>query len=372
MRKLLLASIAGGVIGIMLGACEADMRDTAQDMSTPVEETAGVTGAEESNTPYVAIGSIEIYDDRAMDLLPEDAVIEKLTGDEFSWSEGPVWISEGDYLLFSDVPENVIYKWSEDGGLETFLQPSGYDGPETDIFREAGTNGLILDDEPGHILMGDHGNRAITRLNLETKEKTPVVASYDGKRFSSPNDLVLASSGAIYFTDPPYGLQGGDDSPAKEQDINGVYMFASAPETGDEYVALVDGTLTRPNGVILSPDEQTLYVAQSDPEAAIIVRYSLGEDGLPTDRAVFHDMTGLVEQGLPGLPDGMAMDSEGNLYATGPGGVHVFAPDGTRLALISTGTAAANVTFGGDGSTLYITSGSFLARVDVLSTGVGF
>jgi len=369
MKRLLLVSVACGAMTVVLGACEESMQDVADDVSSAMEETGS---GDVADSPYEAIGSIEIYDDRAMALIPENAKIEKLTGNEFSWSEGPVWISEGDYLLFSDVPENVIYKWSEEGGLETFLKPSGYDGPATDIFRESGTNGLILDSEPGYILMGDHGNRAITRLNLETKEKQSVVAYYDDKRFSSPNDLVLASSGALYFTDPPYGLQGGDDSSAKEQDINGVYMFASAPETGDEYVAVVDDTLSRPNGVILSPDEQTLYVAQSDPEAATVFSYALGEDGLPTGRSVFHDMTGLVEQGLAGLPDGMAMDTEGNLYATGPGGVHVFAPDGTRLALIATGTAAANVTFGGDGSTLYITSGAFLARVDLLSTGLGF
>ncbi|WP_206711147.1 SMP-30/gluconolactonase/LRE family protein [Aquisalinus flavus] len=382
MKRLLLASVMGGVMSVTLGACEDDRQDTAGNEASSMEEadmamqttdeTGRDNGADDAVSAYETVGSIEIYDDRALALIPENAGIEKLTGDDFSWSEGPVWISEGDYLLFSDVPENVIYKWSEQGGLETFLQPSGYDGPQTDIFRESGTNGLIRDDEPGFILMGDHGNRSITRLNLETKEKTSVVAYYDDKKFSSPNDLVLASSGAIYFTDPPYGLQGGDDSPAKEQEINGVYVFAAAPETGDAYVAVVDGTLSRPNGVILSPDEQTLYVAQSDPAAAKIFSYTLGADGLPTGRSDFADMTTMVEQGLPGLPDGMAMDAGGNLYATGPGGVHVFAPDGTRLALISTGTAAANVTFGGDGSTLYITSGSFLARVELLSTGVSF
>lgn len=380
MNKVLCASALGGAMCLALLACDDDMQDVADDISTAIAQDDGAGAAADGtalpqdglDSPYEAIGSIEIYDDRAMDLIPENAQIEKLTENTFSWSEGPVWISEGDYLLFSDVPENVIYKWSEESGLETFLKPSGYDGPQTDMFREAGTNGLIRDDEPGYILMGDHGMRAVTRLNLETKEKTPVIAYYDDRKLNSPNDLVLASSGAIYFTDPPYGLRGVDESPAKEQDINGVYMFASAPETGDEYLALVDGSLRKPNGIILSPDEGTLYVAQSDPAAAAIFTYTLGDDGLPMERQVFSDMTTMVEQGLPGLPDGMAMDTEGNLYATGPGGVHVFAPDGTRLALISTGTAAANTTFGGDGSTLYITSGAFLARVDLLSTGLGF
>ena len=354
MKRSLLAGLA--LLPVLLAAgCSADeaeaVSEPAADIAVPAYET---------------IGTITRSDPRADAILPEGAVIEKLTANDFRWSEGPVWIREGGYLLFSDVPQNTIYKWAEGEGVSVWMQPAGYDGPATEDFREPGTNGLIPAGQPGAILIADHGNRMVASLDLETQEKTPLATEYEGMKFSSPNDLVLAANGALYFTDPPYGLAGIDDSPLRETPFNGVYRLAEGT------VALVDDALSKPNGVILSPDQSTLYVAQSDPAAAKIFRYALGADGLPTERTEFADMTAQVAEGLPGLPDGMAIDTDGNLYATGPGGVHVFAPDGTELALISTGSAAANCTFGDDGSTLYITSGAFLARVRLSATGYGF
>jgi gluconolactonase len=291
--------------------------------------------------------------------------IERLA-DGFTWSEGPVWIGEGDYLLLSDVPANTMYRWSEKDGLSVFLKPSGYAGDEPDIFREPGSNGLS--NGPGNsILMADHGNRAVARLDLATKTKTFLATHYQGKRFNSPNDLVMASDGSIYFTDPPYGLEGLNESPHKELPYNGVFRLLVSGE-----VELLDDGLTFPNGVILSPDETILFVSVSDPEAPIIHAYDVGPDGSVSGRRVFADMSDLAEQGRAGLPDGMAIDVEGNLFATGPGGVHVFTPAGDRLGTIDTGTKIANCTFGEDGRTLFLASSDFLARVRTNTIGVGF
>lgn len=307
----------------------------------------------------------------AAEVFAEGVQVEKLTDDRFGWSEGPVWIEDGEYLLFTDVPGNTIYKWTEAAGLEVFLQPSGYGGEDADgVFSEPGANGLIAGDLPGTILLGDHGNRAIARLDLSTKEKTILVTEYNGKKFSSPNDLLLVEDGAIYFTDPPYGLKGQDASPFKEQAFNGVYLWQPGADGGT--VQVIDDSLIRPNGVVRSPDGGTLYVTVSHPEASLIYAYTLGTDGLPTERRLFADLTPMLSQGYEGFPDGMAVDVDGRLYVTGPGGVHVFLPDGTPVARIVTGTPVSNCAFGDDGRTLYLTSASFLARVDLKTTGLGF
>jgi gluconolactonase len=297
-------------------------------------------------------------------MIAAGTAIERLA-DGFQWSEGPVWIPEGGYLLLSDVPANKMYCWSERDGLSVFLEPSGYAGSEVGIFREPGSNGLILGDG-NTILLADHGNRAVARMDLGTRSKTFLATHFGGKRFNSPNDLVRASDGSIYFTDPPYGLEGLNRSPHKEIPFNGVYHLLPSGE-----VELLDDRLTFPNGIILSPDGRTLYVAVSDPDAAQIQAYSLDRSGRPTSRRLFADMTELARGGLPGLPDGMAIDAEGNLYATGPGGVHVFSPEGVRFGRIDTGTAIANCAFGEDGKTLFLASSHFLARLRTEVAGLG-
>ena len=194
-----------------------------------------------------------------------------------------------------------------------------------------------------------------------------MAASFEGKKFNSPNDAVRAKSGIIYFTDPPYGHANEDASEMKELAFNGVYALYP-----DGALALLDDKLTRPNGIILSPDERTLYVANSDSEDAKWMAYTLDENGMPDERREILNVTEDVKAGEPGLPDGMAIDNQGNIFATGPGGVLILSPEGERLGLIRTGTAIANCAFGDDGHTLYMTSNSFLARVKTKSKGTAF
>lgn len=320
---------------------------------------------ERSITPQATVGQIIRTHPTLDSLVSPDAKIERLA-DGFTWSEGPVWITEGKYLLFSDVPANKMFRWSAKDGLSVFLDPSGYAGSEKGIFREPGSNGLIRG--PGNsILLGDHGNRAVAQLDLSTKAKTFLAMHYQGKRLNSPNDLVRASDGSIYFTDPPYGLEGLNQSPHKELPFNGVYRLLPGGE-----VRLIDDSVSFPNGIILSPDERTLYVAVSDPEMPVIFAYPLDEKGNAGSRRLFADMSSFAKQGLPGLPDGMAIDAHGNLFATGPGGVHVLSPGGDFLGRIDTGTAVANAKFGEDGRTLFLASHSFIARVRTNTKGLGF
>lgn len=300
-------------------------------------------------------------------IVPADARVEPVA-EGFTWAEGPAWIagSDGGHLLFTDVPENRLYRWSPREGLSVFLEPSGYAGPPLDALREPGANGLHP--EPGGtVLLADSGSRLVARLDLATKKKTPLATHYQGRRFNSPNDLVRRRDGTVFFTDPPYGLTGIDDSPAKELRFNGVYRLDP-----DGRVRLLDDRLRYPNGIALSPDERTLYVANSDPAHPLWIAYALDERGEVAGRRVFADASDLVAQGAPGLPDGMAVASDGTLFATGPGGVLVFAPDGRRLGRIETGTAVSNCAFGDDGRSLYMTSDHFVARVRVTVAGPGF
>ena len=331
---------------------------------SPKEEAApNVDAALETTVPsYEIIGSVRAVSDK---LISKDVTVEKIGGD-FMWSEGPVWIKQGGYLLFTDVPGNTIYKFKDGEGITTWMTPSGHPDPKPSYTSSQGANGLYPYDEE-HIIVPDHGNRVLYKMNLITKAKTVLAERFEGKRFNSPNDAVLSKAGVIYFTDPPYGLEKQDNSEAKELMHNGVYALYP-----DGAIVLLDDKLTRPNGIVLSPDEATLYVANSDPEDAKWMAYSLDENGMPDGRREILNVTTDVKAGEPGLPDGMAIDSEGNLYATGPGGVLILSPEGERLGLIRTGTAIANCTFGDDGHTLYMTSHSFLARVRTEAKGLGF
>jgi gluconolactonase len=215
--------------------------------------------------------------------------------------------------------------------------------------------------------MCDHGNRAVARLDLETRRKTFLATHYEGRRFNSPNDLVLAGDGSIWFTDPPYGLEGLNASPVKEQPVNGVYRLHP-----DHRVELVVADMSFPNGILLSPDGRTLYVANSDPDHAVVRAFALDETGAVRGQEVFADMTNAVGPGMPGLPDGMAVDKAGNLFITGPGGVHILSPGGARLGRIDTGTAVANCAFGEDGRTLFLASSHMLARIRTRTRGLGY
>lgn len=311
-----------------------------------------------------SIGRIERYDARFDKLVPADATIDVIAHG-FDWSEGPVWVPNGRYLLFSDIPRNSIYKWKEGEGLSLFLKPAGYTGA-VPFGAEPGTNGLALDPK-GRLVMCEHGDRRVSRLDFEYDAiKTTLASHYEGKRLNSPNDLVFKSNGDLYFTDPPYGLPERENDPRRELDFFGVYRLAA-----DGKLTLLTKEMTRPNGIAFSPDEKTLYVAQSDPQAAIWRSFPVKADGTLGKGKVFFDATKWVNV-RPGLPDGMEVDRAGNIWATGPGGVLVFSPDGTLLGRLDTREKTANLTFGDDGSTLYITADMFVCRVPTTTKGLGF
>ena len=278
----------------------------------------------------------------------------------FDWAEGPVWVESGGYLLFTDLPQNVIWRWSEADGLSEFMRPSGFDGEDASHLREPGANGLVIEPS-GALLMCDHGNRSLSRVDLATRRKTIVVDRFERKRLNSPNDLVIHRSGAIYFTDPPYGLEGLNESPVKELAHNGVYRLAP-----DGKVTLIDDALSFPNGVALSPDHRTLYVAVSDPQAPILMAYALGDDGRATSSRLVFDAASMMGPDAPGVPDGLKVDARGRIFTTGPGGVLVLTPDGELLGVIDTGRATANCAFGPGGASLFMTADDRLARVALI------
>jgi gluconolactonase len=313
--------------------------------------------------PFPAVGKIERVDPRLDQLIPRDAVLEKLA-EGFAWTEGPVWIRDGACLLFSDIPRNSIMKWKDGDGISLFLKPAGYTGTAA-RGGESGTNGLLVDRE-GRLVMCQHGDRRIVRVEPDGRWTT-LVDRYQQKRLNSPNDAVLKSNGDLYFTDPPYGLAGGPTDPARELSFCGVFRVSTKGE-----VTLLTDQMTRPNGIGFSPDEKTLYVAQSDPEKAVWMAFDVKPDGTLGPGRVFFDATPWVKQKLPGLPDGLKVDKKGNLFATGPGGVNVFAPDGTFLGRINTGVPTSNCRFGGDGSVLYVTANQWLCRIRTGTKGMEY
>lgn len=299
------------------------------------------------------IGSIERIDPAFDKLVPVDAAIEVLA-DGFEWTEGPVWSSEEGGLLFSDIPRNRINKWDPKSGLSIFMNHSGYTGKTPFTGVEPGSNGLAFD-SAGRLNMCCHGDRAIKRVEKDGKV-TVLADKYEGKRLNSPNDLAIKSNGDLYFTDPPYGLPKGENDPGRELDWFGVYRLSK-----DGKLELLIKDLPRPNGVTFSPDEKFLYVAQSDPKAAVVMKYPVKEDGTLGKGAVFFDATQSVGK-QKGLPDGLKTDSAGNVWTTGPGGVLVFSPEGKLLGKLLTGEATSNCAFGDDGA-LYITADMYLCRV---------
>jgi gluconolactonase len=310
------------------------------------------------------IGRIERLDPAFDALVPRDAQIEKLA-EGFVWTEGPVWRKSGGYLLFSDIPNNAINKWREGQGVTTFMRPAGYNGA-TPSGRELGTNGLTFDAND-KLVVADHGNRQIARINDSIFTRVTLADRYEGKRLNSPNDLVFHPNGDIYFTDPPYGLDGINDSKSKELSFNGVYRLKPSGE-----LTLLTKDLTFPNGIAISPDGKTLYVAVSDGKNPIYMAYDIQPDGTIARGRVFFDPAPLVAQGRIGSADGMKVDAKGNLFATGPGGVLVFNSAGKHLGTIMTGERTANVAFGDDGSTLYMTADHKLMRIRLATKGLGF
>lgn len=311
---------------------------------------------------FATIGFVERLDAEIDSLVPPGVQIEVLaTG--FDWSEGPVWVADESFLLFSDVPGNKIHKWSAAEGVSVWLEPSGYTGA-TSRGGEPGSNGLLLDPD-GHLVLCQHGDRRVARmeapLTTPAAEFVTLADRYDGMRFNSPNDAVFDRSGALYFTDPPYGLAEGPDDPAREMEFSGVFRV----DPGGT-VSLLTTELTRPNGIALSPDQTTLYVANSDPASALWMVFEISPEGSLGQGDVLFDATSMVGA-RPGLPDGLKVDDRGYLFATGPGGVLVLTPDGRHLGTLVTTKPTANCAFDEAKNVLYMTADDSLLRVRLRS-----
>jgi len=305
-----------------------------------------------------SVGTIERLDPALDEIVPANARIEKLAGG-FTFTEGPVWMKEG-YLLFSDIPANVIRKWTPDGQVTVFLEKSGYEGTDAPAGAFIGSNGLTLDAE-GRLIICEHGNGRVTRLEKDGS-RTVIADKYEGKRLNSPNDAVMKSDGWLYFTDPPYGLVKQDEDPKKELKFNGIYRVK------DKKIELLYKEMTRPNGLAFSPDEKYLYVANSDPARKVWMRFEVTAKGGLANPQVFFDATSSTEEGLP---DGMKVDEKGNLYCTGPGGVWIFSPAGKHLGTIKPPEVPANCAWGdADGKTLYMTARTGLYRIKLGIAGI--
>jgi gluconolactonase len=302
-------------------------------------------------------------DPRMDQLVARDAVVEKIA-DGFSWVEGPVWDRKGGYLLFSDIPNNSVFKWLEGAGVTLFLKPSGYTGSTRFEGKEPGSNGLTFDSS-GRLVLCEHGDRRIARMDPDGR-KTTLADNYEGKRLNSPNDLVFKSNGDLYFTDPPFGLPKAFDDPGKELDFSGVYRL-----TPDGRLTLLTKQIRAPNGIAFSPSEKTLYISNSEPGHAVWIAYDVREDGTISNGRVFFDATSEAKT-KQGAPDGMKVDREGNLFGAGPGGLYIIAPDGTKLGAIEADVPISNCAWGNDGSTLYIAASSSIYRVKLLTRGAGF
>jgi gluconolactonase len=312
------------------------------------------------------VSPVERLDPGLDALLPKDMSLEVLA--DFSerpgphWLEGPVWDRQHGRLLFSDVKANAIHLWKRERGVQLFLQPSGYTGSQPFAGEEPGANGLAFDTR-GRLLMCEHGDRRVCRLEADGT-KTVLADRYQGRRLNSPNDLVCRSNGEIYFTDPPFGLPRQFDDPAKELPFNGVYRLAP-----DGTLTLLLDQLRAPNGIALSPDETTLYLADGDQNRCAWLAYPMLPDGTVGEGRVLWDVTNLSGYGGP---DGMKVDHLGNIFGAGRERIFVIAADGTHLGTIAVGSITTNLGWGEDGATLFITTERRLLCLRTCTRGKGF
>jgi gluconolactonase len=310
------------------------------------------------NKTVDTIGSIERLDS-AINKIVGKAPEFEILGEGYKWSEGPVWIPTENMLLFSDVPNNIVYKWSEGKGVEKYLTPSGYSGTGT-YSNEPGSNGLTLSPD-GKLVLCQHGDRRVVYMdapfNSPEPRFVPFSDNYQGKKLNSPNDAAFRSNGDLFFTDPPYGLPKQAEDPSKETPHNGVYKVSGGTTT------LIVDSLTRPNGIAFLKDEKTLLVANSDPDKAAWYAFDLDERDSVINSRIFYDATSNSKAGESGLPDGLRVDKNGNVFATGPGGIWIFNGDGKVLGRIRLKEPAANCALSPDEKTLYITNNMYLVRV---------
>lgn len=304
------------------------------------------------------IATIERLDPALDGIIAADANIEVIAKG-YDWSEGPVWVESQKMLLFSDVPQNVVYKWTEEKGAEEYLRPSGFTGEKTRS-TEPGANGLLIDDQ-GRLVLCQHGDRRIGFMDADLGSPSTnygsVADNFNGKKFNSPNDVVQGKDKSFYFTDPPYGLGSRDETdPEKEIPFQGVYKVMP-----DGKVKVLIDSIARPNGIGLSPDNKYLYVAASDPKKARWYKYELGDTSVVSGQ-VFFDATNEAMVS-PGLPDGFKVDSKGNIFASGPGGVYIFSPAGKVLGKIKLEAPCANTALTPDEKWLFVTNDSLVLRV---------
>ena len=312
--------------------------------------------AQVSANEIKTLGTVERIDPALDAIVKADAQVE-IIAEGFEWTEGPLWIEDQKALLFSDIPTNTIYKWTDEKGKETYLTPSGRTGsmPYGD---EPGSNGLILNNE-GKLVLCQHGDRRVAIMDAPLTAPEPkyitLVDNYQGKKLNSPNDAVFNSQGELFITDPPYGLPKKADDPTKETPFQGVYKARNGT------LKLLTDSLTRPNGIALFPGEKTLLVANSDPEKAIWYAFDLSENGV-TNARIFYDATEAANT-EKGLPDGLKIDKQGNVFATGPGGVWIFNREGNVLGKIKISELASNCALSPDEKTLYVTADAYLVRI---------
>ncbi|HTL02153.1 MAG TPA: SMP-30/gluconolactonase/LRE family protein [Vicinamibacterales bacterium] len=330
--------------GLLTAGCNTQTPATPASAPAPAAATPAAAAA-------AAVGKIDRLDPALDSLIAPGAVIEKVA-DGFKFTEGPLWRPDGT-LWFSDVVGNVVRSVTPDGKVTVLIENAG--GVSTAPPGSfVGSNGMA-EAPDGSVWMVQHTNRQIVRIAPD-HTMTPVVSKFEGKRFNSPNDLVFAKDGSLYFTDPPYGLVKQDEDPAKEIKFNGVYRFSNG-----KVQALVRD-LNRPNGLAFSPDFKVLYVNNSDPAKNLVMRYDVAADGTLSGGRVFADMTSKTE----GLADGLKVDAQGNVYTTGPGGVWVLSPAGKHLGTIAPPEGPANCGWGDDGKTLYMTANTGIYRIKTL------
>jgi gluconolactonase len=364
LRLLLLGSIAiaGGALLVASSLFHSDLVNAAP------ADTA------DAALPHAVPMKVERLDPAVNLILPAQPVLERVaTGPGFKWTEGPIWIPAG-YLLFAEIPSNSIRKWTPGAGVSVFMQPSGWKDPAPYTGPEPGSNGMTLDSR-GRLTVAGHAQRDVWRLEqLDPKAQVTILAdSYQGKRLNSPNDLVYKSDGALYFTDPPYGLPKLDSDPTKQLQVNGVYRLPGAvyqkpgaPPSRDKLQLLVKD-LPRPNGIAFSPDEEYLYVNNSEPKK-LWMRYKVNADGTLTEAKLFFDAS---SDSRAGAPDGMKVDQSGNVYSAGPGGVWIFSPEGKHLGTLDIPERVGNVAWGGaDHKTLYVAASSSIYRITLKNPGV--
>ncbi len=332
-------------------------RQVLQNMSAVAVAGLGLRSASAAEVKASDI-KVDVFHHDVHKIINVDQPFEAF-GSGYGWLEGPAWDPVRQRLYFSDVPGNKAFTWNRERGIELFMDPSGVAARQAVGFREPGTNGLLMGRD-GRLLICNHGKRAVQAMDIDSRERASLISSYKGKRFNSPNDLVEASNGDIYFTDPPYGLADLNKSPLKEMAYNGVYRLSK-----DGSITLLLDDMSFPNGIALSVDEQYLFVSQSDPDGPVIRR--IGLNGNRSDE-IWFDAKPYMSDG-PGLPDGMVMASSGHLFATGPGGVWILEPSGEPLGRINPGRAVANCAFGEDGFTLFLTAHDRLVRARVKVRG---